>query len=206
VEGLRESLECSLRQLQTDYVDVLFLHEATADVLYQQDLMDALDALVQAGKVRRVGLYAAPDVIAEGIGNGPATLSAMQFGANPFDPVVAAIPRHNRRGLFLIANHPFGGEQRVTRVQATLEAISSDETITAELREKLRDADWETITEAIFGAVLNGTGIHAMVFSMMQKDHLCANVRAVESDRFTIEDLALIRERLLCAPEVTASA
>ncbi len=206
VEGLRASLESSLRQLQTDYVDVLFLHEATADALYQRDLMEALDRLVQAGKVRRVGLYADPNVIAEGLGNGPATLTAMQFGANPFDPVVAAIPRHNRRGLFLIGNHPFGDEQRITRVQATLEAISSDETVPVELREKLRDADWETIIDAIFGAALNGSGIHALVFSMMQVDHLCANVRAIQSDRFTTEDLELIRERLLCAPEVTASA
>jgi aryl-alcohol dehydrogenase-like predicted oxidoreductase len=206
VEGMRASLECSLRQLQTDYVDVLFLHEATADVLRQHDLMEALDRLVQAGKVRRVGLYADTSVVAEGIGSGPATLSAMQFGANPFDPVVAAIPRHNQRGLLLIGNHPFGGEQRVTLVQATLEAISSDETTPVELREKLRYADWETITEAIFGVVLNGTGIHALVFSMMQEDHLRANVRAVESDRFTIEDLALIRERLLCAQEDTPDA
>ena len=68
VEGLRASLECSLRQLQTDYVDVLFLHEATSDSLRQEDLMEALDRLVQAGKVRRVGLYADLDVVAEGIG------------------------------------------------------------------------------------------------------------------------------------------
>lgn len=202
VEGLRASLERSLRQLQTDYVDVLFLHEATSDSLRQEDLMEALDRLVQAGKVRRVGLYADLDVVAEGIASGPQTLTAMQFGANPFDPVVAAIPRHNRRGLFLIANHPFGGEQLVTRVQATLDAISSDETVPRELREKLYNADWETITEAIFGAVLNGTGIHALVLSMMQGDHLRANVRAVESDRFTVADLALIRERLLSSPAV----
>jgi len=200
VEGLRASLECSLRKLQTDYVDVLFLHEATGDVLYQQDLMEALDRLVQAGKVRRVGLHGDADVIAEGIGNGPATLTAMQFGGNPFDHLVAAIPQHNRRGLFLIANHPFGGEQRVTRVQDTLEAISFDETVPAELREKLRGADWETITEAIFGATLNGTGVHALVLSMMQEDHLRANARAVQSDRFAIEDLALIRDRFLFSP------
>ena len=206
VEGMRASLEYSLRQLKTDYVDVLFLHEATADVLRQHDLMEALDRLVQAGKVRRVGLFADTSVVAEGIGSGPATLTAMQFNANPFDPVVSAIPRHNRRELLLIGNHPFGGEQRVTLVQATLDAISSDETTPAELRKKLRYADWETITEAIFGVVLNSSGIHALVFSMMQEDHLLANVRAVESDRFTLEDLALIRERLLCAQEDASGA
>ena len=206
VEGLRASLECSLRQLKTDYVDVLFLHEATADVLRQHDLMEALDRLVQAGKVRRVGLNADTSVVAEGMGSGLVTLSAMQFDANPFDPVVSAIPRHNRRGMLLIGNHPFGDEQRVTLVQSTLEAISSDKTTPAELRDKLRYADWETITEAIFGVILNSSGIHALVLSMMQEDHLLANVRAVESDRFTIEDLALIRERLLCAQEDASGA
>jgi diketogulonate reductase-like aldo/keto reductase len=190
VEGLRASLECSLRQLKTDYVDVLFLHEATADVLRQHDLMEALDT----------------SVVAEGMGSGLVTLSAMQFDANPFDPVVSAIPRHNRRGMLLIGNHPFGDEQRVTLVQSTLEAISSDKTTPAELRDKLRYADWETITEAIFGVILNSSGIHALVLSMMQEDHLLANVRAVESDRFTIEDLALIRERLLCAQEDASGA
>jgi hypothetical protein len=35
---------------------------------------------------------------------------------------------------------------------------------------------------------------------MMQEDHLRANARAVESDRFSIEDLALIRDRLLFSP------
>jgi aryl-alcohol dehydrogenase-like predicted oxidoreductase len=206
VEGLRASLECSLRQLQTDYVDVLFMHKATADVLRQHDLMEALDRLVQAGKVRRVGLYADTSVVAEGMGSGPTTLTAMQFGANPFDPVVAAIPRHNRRGMLLIGNHPFGDEQRVTLMQETIRAISADETTPTELREKLRYADWETILEVIFGVVLNSSGIHALVFSMMQEDHLRANVRAVASDRFTVEELALIRERLLFAQEDMSGA
>jgi hypothetical protein len=41
---------------------------------------------------------------------------------------------------------------------------------------------------------------------MMQEDHLRANIRAVESDRFTIEDLALIRERLLSSPALASGA
>src|ERR1035438_659811 len=55
VAGLRASLESSLRQLRTDRVDVLFLHEATARAIQQQDPMAELHALIQAGKVLRVG-------------------------------------------------------------------------------------------------------------------------------------------------------
>ena len=197
VTGLRTSLEESLRQLRTDHINVLFLHEATASAMHQQDLMAELDALVQAGKVLRVGLYADAEVVAEGIANGPSTLSAMQFGANAFDPVVAGFTAHNPRSMFLIANHPFGGTQRVERTKAILAAMAGDETVPAELREKLRDADWQTMTEAIFGMVLDGTETHALVLSMMDADHLRANARAVEQNRFSASELALMRERLL---------
>jgi aryl-alcohol dehydrogenase-like predicted oxidoreductase len=197
VAGLRSSLESSLQQLRTDHVEVLFLHEATANALQQQDLMAELDALVQTGKVLRVGIYGGADVIAESMANGPSTLGAMQFGANSFDPVVAGFTEGNHRGMFLIANHPFGGERRVAQTRATLVAMSADEAVPAELRDKLRDGDWQALLEAIFGAILNGTGTHALVLSMMRKDHIRANARAVESSRFTNADLTLIRKHLL---------
>jgi aryl-alcohol dehydrogenase-like predicted oxidoreductase len=49
----RASLEASLRRLQTDYVDLVQLHE-TADGWERQ--LEQLDALRQAGKARAVGL------------------------------------------------------------------------------------------------------------------------------------------------------
>jgi aryl-alcohol dehydrogenase-like predicted oxidoreductase len=204
VAGLRESLETSLRELHTDRIDVLFLHEATASAMRQQELMAELDALVQAGKVLRVGLYGGADVIAEGMTNGPATLTAMQFGGNYSDPAVAGFTQQNPRGLFLIANHPFGGEQRVARTKAVLAAMSTDETVPAELRDKQRGADWQAVLEVILGVILDGTGTHVLVFSMMGLDHLRANTRAIESCRFSSADLALIRRRLLSSSSLMA--
>lgn len=200
VQGLRASLEASLTQLRTDYVDVLFLHEASTSAMRQQDLMAELDTLVRSGKVRRVGLYAGADVAADGLTNGPATMSAMQFGADAFDSTVAAIAARNQRGALLIGNHPFASEQRVASLAATLAAMSGDKTVPADLREKLRGADWQLLLEAIFGVVLNCIGAHALVFSMMREDHLRANIRAVESTRFTRADLSLMHQSFLIAP------
>jgi diketogulonate reductase-like aldo/keto reductase len=205
VEGLRASLETSLKQLRTDYVDILFLHEASIDAIYQQDLMAELDALKQAGKVLRVGLYANADVIAQGLANGPATLSAMQFGANPFDPAVAGFAERNHPGVLLIGNHPFRSEARVAMVAATLAAIATDKSVPEELCDKLRGADWQVLLEAILGVVLRGMGAHALVFSMMQPAHLRANVHAVESCRFTALELALMRKRLLNSQALSPS-
>lgn len=197
VEGLRESVETSLRALQTDRVDVLFLHEATTAVLQQQELMRELDAMVQAGKVLRVGLYASAGVVAEGMAHGPATLTAMQFGGDVFDPAAAGVLAENPRGMLLIANHPFGSVERMTRVALAMVAMSKDELTPVELREKLRGADWSAVLEAVLGVILEGTEAHALVFSMMRADHLKANVRAVEECRFTADELGLIRKRLL---------
>jgi len=197
VEGLRASLDESLKQLRTDYVDILFLHEASMGSMHQQDLMADLDALVQAGKVLRVGLYASAEVIAEVIMNGPPTLGAMQFGADLFDPTVSAFHERNQRGLLLIANHPFGSALRVARMKAVLAVMTADETVPRELRDKLHEGDWPVLLEAIFGVILKGMGAHALVFSMMRADHLRDNVRAVESNRFSYEDVALIQNRLL---------
>lgn len=197
VAGLRESLEASLRELRTDRVDVLFLHEATVAAIHQQELMVELAALVQAGKVLKVGLYAQTEVIAAGMESGLETLSAMQFSADCFDPMTSGFGRNNPRGVFLIGNHPFGSEERVARIRAALTGMSRDETVPAELREKVRGEDWDMLLEAILGVVLEGMSTHALVFSMMREEHLRANVRAIVNSRFTKAELEVIRDRLL---------
>jgi aryl-alcohol dehydrogenase-like predicted oxidoreductase len=56
---LREALEASLRRLQTDYVDLYWMH--TWDVLTPpEEVMSTLDALVRAGKIRYLGLSDTP--------------------------------------------------------------------------------------------------------------------------------------------------
>ena len=191
VAGLRASLEESLRQLRTEYVDVLFLHEATSGALQQEDLWEELAKLVQAGKVRRVGLYGGVSVVTEGLGAGLSALGAMQFGADAFDPAVAGFARE----MLLVANHPFGGEARVARVMAALREMAGDDAVSKELRKKLRDGDWAMVTEAIFGMALRRAD--ALVLSMMRKDHVRENVRAVERGRFTDGELEILAARML---------
>jgi aryl-alcohol dehydrogenase-like predicted oxidoreductase len=56
---LREAVEASLRRLQTDYLDLYWMH--TWDVLTPaEEVMSTLDALVRAGKIRYFGLSDTP--------------------------------------------------------------------------------------------------------------------------------------------------
>ena len=195
--GLRESVETSLRELRTDYVDILFLHEATSDVLREAELMAALDGLVSSGKVLRVGLYAGAEVIDAAIASAPRVISVAQFGADPFNPLVAGFAARNHREMLLIGNHPFGGEERMQRFISAVTAASRDETVPRDLREKLQDGGPQMVLEALLGIGLKAAGLHTLVFSMMRRDHLGANVRAVENCRFTASELMLIQGRLL---------
>lgn len=57
-EQLRNSLENSLRELRTDYVDYLLLHEFSLGDVNTDDLVEALDRLKAAGKIRQYGVTA----------------------------------------------------------------------------------------------------------------------------------------------------
>jgi len=197
VGGLRSSLETSLRKLKTDRVDVLFLHEATAAVFRQEDLIAELEGLVRAGKVLRVGLYGSAAVCVEGLERGPEVFRAMQFGADVFDPVASGIAEANQRGALMIGNHPFGSEDRVARVTAMLAGMAVDEAVPAELRDKLWGLNSEGVLEALLGMFVDGAGVDVLVFSMMQEKHVLRNVRAVEMCRFSASELELMRARML---------
>lgn len=201
VAGLRASLETSLRELKTDRVDVLFLHEATAAVMQEDALMLELDALVRAGKALRVGLYGSRVVCAEGLRRGPEVLQSMQFGADVFDPITTGLADTNQRGALMIGNHPFGSAARVSRVSAMLEAMAVDETVSEELRDKLWGLGWDGLLEALLGMILDSAGVDALVLSMMEEHHLRKNVRAVEMCRFSAGELGQLRARMLRVPQ-----
>lgn len=195
--GLRESVEISLCELRTDYVDILFLHEATEGVLHNAELMAALDGLVSAGKVLKVGLYAGEDVIDAAIESAPLTIGAAQFGADPFSPLVAGFGERNQREMLMVGNHPFWSEERMGRFEAILAEVRRDEAAPRELREKLAGGGAGVVLEALLGIVLKAAGLHALVFSMMRRNHLEANVAAVEHCRFSAAELKLIQRRVL---------
>ena len=197
VAGARASVETSLRALGTDYVDILYLHEATEAVLQDDEMMEALDALVKAGKVLRVGVYGGEGVIDAAIKLTPTPISAAQFGADPFSAVAGGFAARNQGEILLVGNHPFGSEGRMGRFAAALAAASRDEAVPSALREKLKDGGAEMILEALLGIGLKASGLHSLVFSMMRRDHLEANVRAVERCRFSGSELKVIQRRLL---------
>ncbi len=198
VEVLRDSFETSLRALQTDYVDMLLLHAAPMQVLDQDDLLEAMERLVESGKVRMAGISGDHPVVAETFRRQPKVLTTAQFALNRSCLNFVHETRNpEAQKLLLVANHPFGGPTGVASITETIAAMRRAEILPVELRAKLDADDPQLMPEILLNAILNGTGISAVLPSMMRPASLASNVRAIEQCRFSAEELDLLREELI---------
>ena len=194
VPVLRSSLEISLRKLQTDYVDLLFMHEAPVSVLQQEDLFAALEQLVAEGKVRRFGISSHPPVVEAALDTG---LRTIQFPCNLFDLGMEEKLNGYGSDLISIANHPFGGVQRISRCRALLAALAQAPETPDTLRKKLRNLDDAVLADIVLNAITRDTNIQVVIPSMMQLDHLRVNIAAMEHSRFTSDELRWLRHAIV---------
>jgi aryl-alcohol dehydrogenase-like predicted oxidoreductase len=195
VPVLTRSIEESLRKLATDRVEFLFIHAAPASVLQQEDLLDAMARLVEAGKVRVAGISAEPDVVALALQTRIAPLNALQFPCNLFE-LSAAIrfPKNESVGRVLVANHPFGGVARVQQCRTMLQELAGRPGLDAVLREKLGALEDGAFSDLVLNSILRDTGIHVVIPAMMRVEHIRANVQAIAQSRFSSLEIAQIRE------------
>ncbi|WP_158785554.1 aldo/keto reductase [Granulicella sp. L46] len=193
VDALHQSLHESLRALRTDYVDFLFLHEAPASVLQQDDLFTALRKLVDAGKIRRFGIASQPEVIEAAITGRVLGLQAVQFPCNLFNMSLAEKWQRAAGDVLAVANHPFGGAAGIAASKALLSQLASAPGTPATLREKLLPMDGAVLADFVLNAITRDTGMHVVVPSMLRLDHLRANVAAMEHSRFSSEEIRWLR-------------
>ena len=160
------SLEQSLAALRTDYLDILFLHDCAADDL-SDELAAFLDRQVAAGKIRAYGVATDIDaVLSLHAKHGDAML--YQFPSSIAVPNAERLPSGRRR---FVAHSPFADRSRVA---AHLNgAVGSGE-----------------LYRAMLAYALATPNVAVVLCSMLDETHLRANLDAVESPRFTAEQIA----------------
>jgi aryl-alcohol dehydrogenase-like predicted oxidoreductase len=193
VETLTSSFDTSLRELRTDYVDMLILHAAPVSVLAQDDLLEAMARLVESGKVRMAGISGELPVISAYFKQRPPMLTTAQFALNPSCFDFVAETKQNG-DLLLVANHPYGGPGG--SAGAKIAALRQDHRLPGELREKLVEGDAQVLPEVVLNCILSESGVSAVVPAMMQVRHIAGNVKALEQCRFTPAELEHLRNAL----------
>ena len=193
VPVLRASLETSLRELRTDYVDMLLLHAAPVSVLLQEDLLQELERLVREGKVRVAGISGELDTIAATFAMRPPVLRTAQFACNVGN--FGFLEDAAGAGMFLVGNHPFGGPAGVAATRERIAALREDSRVPADLRAKLDPADPELLPDVVLNAIL-GAGVGAVIPAMLNPRHLAANCHVVSESRFNMAELTDLRRLL----------
>jgi aryl-alcohol dehydrogenase-like predicted oxidoreductase len=196
VEKLKLSFETSLRELKTDYVDILLMHNPNLASTRQEDLLEAMARLVEDGKVRMIGISADHHVIGAFLGRHSPSLKVVQFPLNPFSMILAEQTPVAAESLFLIANQVFGGAEGVIRWRSEIDRMLHDPATPQGLREKLDLRDETLLAELVLNCVLEDTGVAVAIPSMLKPNHLKANIKAIEQNRFSSVELQLIRNSL----------
>ena len=172
VTSAQLSLDQSLAALDTDYLDIFFLHDCAAGDL-SDELAGFLDRQLAAGKIRAWGVASdiaavAPLYAARG------DRLVYQFPNGMTAPNANRLPADGRR---FICHSPFAGGAAVA----------------AGLAGRLPRGDEH---HAMLGYAMSATNVAVVLCSMLGEKHLRANLDAVEHPRFNAEELAAFAARM----------
>jgi hypothetical protein len=154
----------------------------------QDDLMAALEDIVHAGKARRIGISSAGRDVSIVATQAPPILSVLQYPAAGIESWPASFSEDRWR----IANHIFGGAVLANKLLGIFTAMGSDLSIDAALREKLLGEPSERVAEFCFARTIRASQPQVIVTSMLQPNHLRANIVGIASTRFSAEDTLTI--------------
>jgi aryl-alcohol dehydrogenase-like predicted oxidoreductase len=107
-DHVRRSIDLSLRQLGTDYVDLYYQHRVDPNVPIEETV-GAMAELVEQGKVRHIGLSeAAPETIRKAHAVHPITALQTEYSMWTRDPEAEVLPTCRELGIGFVPYSPLG--------------------------------------------------------------------------------------------------
>lgn len=183
-------LETSLRELQTDHLDIWFLHNRNTPDEVTDDLLEAQRIAKRDGKIRFAGVsthFNMPDMLAHLVKRGQTdvTLASYNFTMKP--DVTSAIQRAREAGMGVVAMKVLaGGFSRIQRGDRLYGA--SPEALGATLKR-------EGAMLAAIKWALKNRSVDTAIVCMTDADQLEENFRAM-SQRFSSQDEQLLTAQL----------
>jgi aryl-alcohol dehydrogenase-like predicted oxidoreductase len=202
-EYVPQACEASLRRLQTDYLDLYYLHRVDPKVPIE-DTIGAMARLVELGKIRHIGLSeAGPQTIRRANAVHPVTSVQSEYSLWTRDYEADTIPTLNELGIGFVSYYALGrgffagavrkqsdlgekdGRRKVPRFYP--ENFTHNAHLLGEL-EKLAEAKGCTLAQLSLAWILHQGENFVPIPGTHQIAHLAENVRAA--------DIVLTRDEL----------
>lgn len=165
------SLTASLRRLRTDHVDVLALHGPAPEEVIRDDVVRALEKVVQEGKARTVGIAGSSEAALAGLNAVPA-YGIAQVANNPFerslDEVKAGV--RSTQAATYVTHSVFGAFGALDRLRA---ALTRRRDVLGQALDAGYDGRVDDVASAIladFALASNTCGV--TLASMFRREHL----------------------------------
>jgi D-threo-aldose 1-dehydrogenase len=177
-EAAIRSLEISLRELGTDYVDIFLLHEGTLTDASSAPLVETLLGQVAKGKIRHVGVGSAFGKFQGDADLLPAAYEVLQFNDNAVERSVGKLLHRDRR--FLITHSVFAPAGPLRQAVKAYPQIVREHS----LRTSIDLAEPSAIDSLLLRFALwsNANGI--VLFSSKDPHHIATNVREADSEPY----------------------
>jgi len=161
-----ESIETSLKTLRRDVLDIVQIHNATADILERGEILDVLQRERDAGKLKFVGasVYGEPAALAA-IRSG--RVDVLQIALNLLDQRMLAnvLPEARKSNVGVVARSAFLKGALTERAKFLPEGLRSLAEASDRMREGLGES-WESLPGAALRFCLSVPGIHSVLVGL----------------------------------------
>ncbi|TFE25832.1 aldo/keto reductase [Cohnella luojiensis] len=193
VRNVRPSIERSLRNLKTDYLDLLLIHSCSEDVLRQGELIEAVQRLKKEGLARYIGY------------SGDSTAALYAVRTNVFDALQTSLNLADQEAIELTldeaAQRSMGviAKRPVTNVVWEREGTENAPDVYVKRMKKLdypfAQADSDSMIEMSLRFAITYPQVHTAIVGTTNPKHLLENVMSASKGKLSDGDLHLIRSR-----------
>jgi D-threo-aldose 1-dehydrogenase len=181
VQQAQQSLETSLRELGTDYIDFYLLHDYIVGEHHPDELLTFLEGCVKAGKIRSFGIGTGFENVMQALERQPRLCSILQFQNSVLTRNCDRLPRHTSDRL-VITHGALGGSYR-----SILTFLKARRDVEKDWAAKLgcRRLDDGTLSALMLKYAADANPGGRVLFSSRDPARVCVNVKAVLEPDFS---------------------